>query len=88
MLVPASQPTRWQAVLGAEPEITTNTVTASDAKGFHGTLDYIFMSPRCTAADVRPLPALKDAAFAPNASEPSDHFLIAATVVVDADPVA
>ena len=83
-VVPHALTSAYAAVCGTEPLFTNHTVS-TDPAGFTGTLDYIFLSKECRAVEVTPLPTTLDTPRAPNDVEPSDHFLIAATVSVPAN---
>ena len=75
----------YAAVRGSEPRFTTNSVQGSSmAAVFKGTLDYIFTSSGATPVEVAGLPCDHDenAPLVPDASEASDHYMIAATVSV------
>ncbi len=66
---------------GTEPEFTNHTVNFSGP--FSGTLDYLFLSGGVRAESMDVLPRLADAAPAPSEREPSDHWPLAGTLVVD-----
>ena len=70
--------------LGAEPSFTT--LCKRTDQEFIGTLDYIFLSPgwlvQAVSAVPEALAELKKKGFMPNASEPSDHMLISAVLVL------
>jgi len=72
--------------LGKEPEYTNYTLSgAGGGQKFHGTLDYIFYTDDVVdvaSVDVMALPAFKEGEteLCPNASEPSDHIMIGATL--------
>ena len=75
----------YHAFLGKEPEFT-NFAKVLDDEPFIDTLDYLFLSPQWTVADVLPLPALADANLAgpmPTKDEPSDHLMIAAQLMLN-----
>ncbi|KAK3241996.1 hypothetical protein CYMTET_48292 [Cymbomonas tetramitiformis] len=68
---------------GCEPDFTNYAKTKADTEPFIGTLDYIFVSARWwIVKEVSGLPtrdSVTDGPF-PNANEPSDHIMIAATI--------
>jgi mRNA deadenylase 3'-5' endonuclease subunit Ccr4 len=68
---------------GGEPAFTNKTIPRGQPDGFCGVLDYIFVSRGIAVDSVLPLPPSREAASpAPNADEPSDHWLIAADLSV------
>jgi len=75
---------------GSEPEFTNYALSAFEPdEPFVGTLDYLFLSQRGWApvASVKPLPAFADTKAThpvgfPISSEPSDHMLLAADLVL------
>jgi endonuclease/exonuclease/phosphatase family metal-dependent hydrolase len=69
---------------GSEPDFTNNA-WIKDGPAFRETLDYILLSKEWSVKAVEPLPPLSslDAEdFYPNASEPSDHLLLAADLTL------
>ncbi len=82
--VPEALTSAYVAVNGAEPAFTTFTKTINEPDGFVGTLDYLFLSPQWRAIAVEPLPAaLTDVEAAPSMHEPSDHWLVAASLALE-----
>lgn len=75
---------------GSEPEFTNYALSAFEPdEPFVGTLDYLFLSQRGWApvANVKPMPAVADTKAShsvgfPVSSEPSDHMLLAADLVL------
>jgi len=66
---------------GKEPDFT-NYSKVKDGETFVETIDYIFLSPHWKTLGVKPLKhrdSVKDGPY-PNACEPSDHVMIAATL--------
>lgn len=64
----------------AEPMFTTNVVTRFDPEGFKGTLDYILLSPDISVRGTELIP--EDSMLLPNEAEPSDHYLLGATLLL------
>ena len=72
------------AVKGGEPLYTCGSLRKPPpATIFKGTIDYIFLSPGWKVTEVLPVPTLGDKDSIPNASEPSDHVMIGATLSLD-----
>lgn len=68
---------------GEEPEFTNFAHTKDNESAFTETLDYIFLSEGWKVTNVRNLPRVEDANGPyPNASEPSDHVVIAANLML------
>lgn len=68
-----------------EPEFTNYAFVGDQEEAFVGTLDYIFLSNNWKVLDTKMLPSREDVITIdnpsfPNAEEPSDHFLISATL--------
>ena len=65
-----------------EPEYTNASHNgAMNSESFIGTLDYIFLSQQWNVNNVLALPKRKDlVGVYPNANEPSDHLMIAASL--------
>eukprot|EP00048_Salpingoeca_helianthica_P000848 m.44366 g.44366 ORF g.44366 m.44366 type:complete len:374 (+) comp10902_c0_seq2:1278-2399(+) len=76
----------YAAHVGREPEFTNFNQFKTNPP-FCDTLDYLFLSPQVRVEEVLPLPAKADAVGPfPTAEEPSDHILIAATLVIPEPP--
>ena len=70
---------------GSEPDFT-NYAQSKESEPFIDTLDFIFLSEEWQVSDVRELPKRDDAGGPfPNLDkdEPSDHIMIAASVLCD-----
>ena len=78
----------YKQLQGSEPAFTNWARTARDSSDFVACLDYIFLHPpeAITTTEVLELPATVEAASVPGPypvrSEPSDHVMIAASVLV------
>jgi mRNA deadenylase 3'-5' endonuclease subunit Ccr4 len=70
------------ALKGGEPAYTCSSEIKSKPF-FQGTIDYIFLSDKWKVTDVLPVPTLGDTESIPNATEPSDHVMIGATLSLD-----
>jgi endonuclease/exonuclease/phosphatase family metal-dependent hydrolase len=90
---PTVQPMRsaYVEALGREPEFTnfahTGDVGVAPSEPFCETLDYIFLSPQWSVADVEALPSKASLvtdrlASYPSADEPSDHLLLSAELAL------
>lgn len=79
--IPSPLVSAYAQVNGKEPEFTNHTQSANGK--FTGTLDYLFLSKAGVRAEsVDALPTLAEAEPAPNEHIPSDHWPIAANLVV------
>jgi hypothetical protein len=67
---------------GVEPEFTNYAQSVFSAEAFKGTLDYLWLSSGLRALEVLPLPSSAQTSVAPHETEPSDHWMVAATVAV------
>jgi len=79
----------YAEALGAEPDFTIRSWRAEASRPFVGTLDYIFVGEGVTVRGVRELPpatAFADESVVfPDATEPSDHMLVAADLALGAE---
>jgi len=89
LTIPDEGDPKWEATIeklrsayaenGGEPAYTCSSLMNSKPL-FQGTIDYIFLSDKWKVTDVLPVPTLGDTESIPNATEPSDHVMIGATL--------
>lgn len=80
--LPQKLKSAYYEVNGKEPDVT-NYAQFAGKEPFAACLDYIFLSPECSARDVKQLSnwgEIKGSGPFPNVSEPSDHLLLAANL--------
>jgi len=72
----------YAAFCGSEPNFTNYAWIEKEPHPFQATLDYIFVSDDLSVEGVRPLPDSAPEEVFPSASEPSDHLMLAADILL------